>query len=29
MFGLRENAGTHESWTHFIDPDPSSVRMSA
>ena len=29
MFGLREHGGTDESWTHFIDPDPSSVRMSA
>ena len=29
MFGLRENLRTDESWGHFIDPDPSSVRLSA
>ena len=29
MFGLRENAHSDESWTHFIDPDPSTVRLSA
>ncbi|MCW1912510.1 HNH endonuclease [Luteolibacter sp. GHJ8] len=29
MFGLRENAHSDESWTHFIDPDPAGVRLSA
>jgi 5-methylcytosine-specific restriction endonuclease McrA len=29
MFALRENTRSDESWTHFIDPDPSKVRLSA
>jgi hypothetical protein len=29
MFGLKENSNSDESWGHFIDPDPSTVRMSA
>jgi 5-methylcytosine-specific restriction endonuclease McrA len=29
MFGMKENSNSDESWGHFIDPDPSTVRMSA
>lgn len=29
MFGIRENARSDVSWSHFLDPDPSAVRLSA
>ncbi|MEM9237122.1 MAG: HNH endonuclease [Verrucomicrobiota bacterium] len=29
LFGMKEDGPHDESWRHFLDPDPQSVRMSA
>jgi len=28
LFGLKSHGGSDESWRHFLDPDPKSVRMA-